>query len=644
MSTSYEYAHSHTYEYQGQTLVLEPIAILKVDDTHPFPSDQGLNLVQIAELGDLAVTLAINLLVKLGNLLDIGAVPQPSGQDALSAVAATVVERAGVEDKLRELDQHIRSLTGLQATVGLLARGSNAAEPDAAAQDVAKSLTGEIEQFLKWVVELLASAIGRLAGLVGTPKNIDQYATQFQTIVVPDVISTWSSDDEFGRMRVAGPNPLVIERVREALPGNFPVLDANYRRVMGEDDSIAQAIEQQRLYLTNYAALEVMTNGKVPEQKYITAPLALFAIPKGTTGQVLPQPVAIQCYQQPSNTNPIFHPFDGDAWVQAKVHVQVADGNYHELISHLGLTHLLIEPFVVSSFRKLPSKHPLLTLLLPHFQGTLFINNAAVTSLIDPGGIVDRLLAGEITSDWRVTTNALGNLDFDAWMLPNELRARGVDSSELPLAYPYRDDALAVWGAIEQWTHDYLALFYDNDRAVADDSALQAWVSDLASLEGGGIRGLGQTRDNVLGIYTFDYLVSVITMVIFTGSAQHAAVNFPQASIMSYTPAMPLAAFAEPPHRTSGVDSTLLETLPPLQQGLLQLLVGQGLGGVYFTRLGDYNRHQLLPYFKLPSVARALGTFQANLAQVEREIGQRNLKRPAYTQLLPSRIPQSINI
>ena len=643
MATKYQYVHSHTYEYQGQTLVLEPIAILKVDDANPFPSDQGLNLVQITELADLVLTLATNILVKLGNLINIGAVPSDSGPPGIVGALGEMVERAGVEMKIGELDKHIQTLTRLQVDVSALAQKAKS-ESDSESMDTADTLARELGQFFKWLLELLASLIGRAAGLVGTAKHVEQYAAQFQTIVVPDVISTWSSDDEFGRMRVAGPNPLMIQRVRDALPTNFPVTNDDYQRVMGPSDSIAAAIAEQRLYLADYAALAGMTNGKLPQQKYVTAPLALFAIPKGTTGQVLPRPVAIQCSQHPSNQNPIFYPFHGDAWEQAKVHVQVADGNYHELVSHLGLTHLLIEPFVVSSFRKLPSTHPVLELLNPHFQGTLFINNAAITSLIDPGGIVDRLLGGDIESDWKVTTNALANLDFDAWMLPNELRARGVDSSALPLLYPYRDDALSVWGAIEQWVHDYLAIFYDDDQAVADDKALQAWVADLTSSAGGCIRGLGQTRSEVLGIYTFEYLVSVITMVIFTASAQHAAVNFPQAGIMSYSPSMPLAAYTEPPTRTSGVDSTMLETLPPLQQALVQLLVGQGLGGVYFTRLGDYNRHQLLPYFKRPPVAHALETFQANLARVEREIGQRNFKRPAYTPLLPSRIPQSINI
>ena len=144
----------------------------------------------------------------------------------------------------------------------------------------------------------------------------------------------------------------------------------------------------------------------------------------------------------------------------------------------------------------------------------------------------------------------------------------------------------------------------------------------------------------------FGYLVEVVTMVIFTGSAQHASVNFPQHSIMSYTPAMPLATYAPPPTQVSGElpANTELAHLPPLQMGLLQLLVGQLLGGIYFTRLGEYDRHQREPWFADPRVSEPLAAFQANLARVEQEIGARNLARPVYEVLLPSRIPQSINI
>src|SRR5207237_10363668 len=75
------------------------------------------------------------------------------------------------------------------------------------------------------------------------------------------------------------------------------------------------------------------------------APLALFALPQG--GKSL-APVAIQCSPVPGDGNPIFTPQDGYNWLIAKTTVQIADGNFHEAVSHLGRTHLFIEPFVLA--------------------------------------------------------------------------------------------------------------------------------------------------------------------------------------------------------------------------------------------------------------------------------------------------------
>ena len=40
-------------------------------------------------------------------------------------------------------------------------------------------------------------------------------------------------------------------------------------------------------------------------------------------------------------------------------------------VSHLGRTHLFIEPFVIATERQLGENHPLRLLLRPHFEGTL---------------------------------------------------------------------------------------------------------------------------------------------------------------------------------------------------------------------------------------------------------------------------------
>lgn len=49
----------------------------------------------------------------------------------------------------------------------------------------------------------------------------------------------------------------------------------------------------------------------------------------------------------------------------------------HEVVSHLGNTHVVLEGPVVAMNRQLPKEHPIYALLQPHLEGTAFINWAA---------------------------------------------------------------------------------------------------------------------------------------------------------------------------------------------------------------------------------------------------------------------------
>ena len=64
------------------------------------------------------------------------------------------------------------------------------------------------------------------------------------------------------------------------------------------------------------------------------------------------------------------------------------------------------------------------------------------------------------------------------------------------------------------------------------------------------------------------------------------------------------------------------------------------LGSIYYTRLGDYGDH----YFTGPVIQSHLAKFQQELIKIEEEINERNKTRTPYEFLLPSKIPQSINI
>ncbi|MFY0577743.1 lipoxygenase family protein [Cystobacter fuscus] len=191
------------------------------------------------------------------------------------------------------------------------------------------------------------------------------------------------------------------------------------------------------------------------------------------------RPLSIQIGQDASS--PVFYPDGGLAWTLAKTCVNIADGNYHELISHLGLTHLLTEPFVLATERQLDPQHPLYVLLTPHFAGTLFINYSAATSLITPGGPVDKLLAGTIDSSNQVAANAVKAVRYNESFFPEKLARQGIGSPEELPDYPYRDDALALWKAIHEWVSDYTALYYSGEADVVGDYELQAWVQELVS-------------------------------------------------------------------------------------------------------------------------------------------------------------------
>lgn len=471
----------------------------------------------------------------------------------------------------------------------------------------------------------------------GHVSHIKEYERLVPKMTLPPIAQTYESDDVFAYMRVAGFNPLVIERI--ASPGDrFPVTNDQYQAVMGSEDSLSAAGQEGRLYLADYALLDGAISGTFPHaQKYVYAPLALFAVPRGTEPNRMLRPIAIQAGQNPQ-VHPLITPRSGHyAWLFAKTIVQIADATLHEPVAHLARTHLFVGSFILPTHRQLLPSHPLSLLLRPHFEGTLAINDAAQRVLIARGGGVDRLTGATIDNSRVLAVKGLQSYRFDAAMLPIQLKQRGVDDPNLLPVYPYRDDALLVWDAIQDWVSDYLRLYYPDDAAVQADAALQGWAAEAQAYDGGRVIGFGQAG----GIQTCDYLVDAITLIIFTASAQHAAVNFPQKDLMMYAPALPLAGYMPASTLQGEVsEQDYLQLLPPLDQAQRQLNLLYLLGSMYYNTLGTYPQN----HFTDARVRPLLRSFQAKLNQIEATIQQRNQERPAYEYLLPSRIPQSINI
>jgi arachidonate 15-lipoxygenase len=263
---------------------------------------------------------------------------------------------------------------------------------------------------------------------------------------------------------------------------------------------------------------------------------------------------------------------------------------------------------------------------------------------------VDKLLLPTIGGCIQLTGKAVQGLDFNASMFPKQLAARGVDGDTLA-AYPYRDDGRLVWAAIERWVRSYVEHCYASNDAVAADGELQAFVRQVGQYQaadaagravGGGIKGVGEDGGQVA---TREYLVQMITQIVWNGSAQHAAVNFPQAGPMVYAPAFPLTLMKAMPAGRRCEEADYLAMLPHERPTRIQLFILELLGGVHHTKLGHYPGGPLdTSHFGPGALAALEKAFRQDLAGIESTIQDRNRTRLDYPYLLPSQIPQSINI
>lgn len=494
-------------------------------------------------------------------------------------------------------------------------------------QDGRKGLRG-----IRQLVEEALQFTGRIGADARTAESLDEYSELFHTIGLPPISKNYSEDRMFARMRVAGPNSVMLQAI-DSLDERFPVTNEHFKQAQ-PDDSLTAAFAEGRMFLADYAALDNIVCGSFPDgPKYVYAPLALFVVQK-LTGDLMP--IAIQAKQIPGPKNPIFTPAHGNNWLIAKTIVEIADGNIHEAVTHLGRTHLFVEPFVVSTFRQLAGIHPVARLLVPHFEGTMAINEAAWKHLVANKGAVDKLCAGTIAETRRLTAEGVQSFKIDEAMLPKMFAARGTDNVDRLPDYPYRDDSILYWKAIRNWTNSYLRTFYETDADVVNDVEIQAWQREIAAQDGGRLNGFHPE-----GMHSIDYLADVVTLVIHTSSVQHAAVNFPQFDLMSYVPNMPLAGYAPAPESTTGAtEQDYLKMLPPMDMAELQMNLGHLLGTVHYTCLGQYSHG----YFHDRQTEEPLKTFQRDIETIGTTIADRNTKREPYEFLVPNGIPQSINI
>ena len=467
--------------------------------------------------------------------------------------------------------------------------------------------------------------------------ELQDYEDFFPVLSKPGVIKTYETDDSFVEQRLCGVNPMVLCKIKQ-MPSHFPFTIEDLQKKFGPSLKLQQEFDNGNLYLADYTKLSFVQGGTYERgKKYLPKPLAFFCWRSSgfsDRGQLVP--VAIQISPQTGQKSPIITPFDNPLiWFYAKLCVQIADANHHEMSSHLCRTHFVMEPFAIVTARQLAQNHPLGLLLRPHFQFMLANNDLARQRLVNRGGYVDELLAGTLQESLQIVTDAYKEWSLEQFALPTELKNRGMDDVKSLPHYPYRDDGVLVWNVIKKFVSNYLNLYYRTPEDLNNDYELQDWATELVSPEGARVKGV------TTPIQTVEQLVDITTAIIFTCGPQHASVNYPQYEYMTFMPNMPLAAYHQITEDGSLPDQkSLISLLPPTKRTADQLTILYVLSAYRYDRLGYYDNP-----FEDPQAEALLKQFQQDLNEVERKIELNNKSRLVkYSYLKPRLVPNSISV
>ncbi|XP_076360034.1 allene oxide synthase-lipoxygenase protein-like isoform X1 [Tachypleus tridentatus] len=467
-------------------------------------------------------------------------------------------------------------------------------------------------------------------------KSLDDLRTVYRlNLEEPECVKYWTEDRWFGLQRVQGANSVLISLCKE-IPSKLGVEDGMLEPFL-EGLTLEEAIAAKRVFLVD---LEILKDLPCKNARRIVSPIALFFL--NEKKELMP--IAIQLFQDKANDNPVFLPSDPQyTWLLAKIFYNNADATYHQSCTHLGFTHLLMEGVVVCTHRNMSPSHPLFKLMAPHFLYLLAINARGLQKLINENGWVDLTM----------TVGRCGMFDlikrgFKQWrmnvhgIIPNDFKAREVDDPNVLPNYPYRDDAVAIYKAINNYVTNVVQFYYDSSEKVINDEELQCWRDELVlSRDEGGVGLMGVPGEN--GKFTtVDQVIDVVSVIISICSIGHASANFQQYAEYGFPPNYPGIVCGEIPRdKKPRTLKDVLKTLPNKEITLDIMVITKLLSARGTKSLGDFE----VKYLYHPACFKAAEEFCAELKIISAKIKARNQTMDfPYPWLDPEIVPNSISI
>ncbi|KAL7888997.1 hypothetical protein AOLI_G00039710 [Acnodon oligacanthus] len=256
--------------------------------------------------------------------------------------------------------------------------------------------------------------------------------------------------------------------------------------------------------------------------------------------------------------------------------------------------------------------------------------------LISETGLFTQFTALGMESMMTFLTRASSSLTYSSLCIPDDIKQRGLE--KIPNYY-YRDDGLELWNIIFKFVSGFVSHYY-SDQEVQADKELQAWLTEV--------------RENSLlehseagfpkSFCTIKELAKFVTMVIFTVSGQHVAVNNSQFDFGGFMPNFPSSLRCPPPRQKGETTrDSLLETLPDISTTV------NAMAAVYLLSRESSDRYPLGHYpeelFSEEVPLKLITQFKKDLQDLEKKIDSRNEKLDLpYTYLNPRNVENSVSI
>ncbi|KAF6731490.1 Arachidonate 5-lipoxygenase [Oryzias melastigma] len=451
------------------------------------------------------------------------------------------------------------------------------------------------------------------------------------------VMEHWKEDFMFGYQFLNGCNPVLIRKCHK-LPDKFPVTNEMVSVSLERELTLEQEMEAGNIYIVDFELLDGISANKTDPctLQYLAAPICLLY--KNNQKKIMP--IAIQLGQDPKE-NPIFLPTDSQYdWLLAKIWVRSSDFQIHQTVTHLLKTHLMTEVFGIAMFRQLPAVHPVYKLLIPHIRFTIAINTKAREQLICECGIFDKANATGGGGHVQLVQKAMKTLTYKSLCFPEMIKSRDLESVEELPTYFYRDDGYKVWEATKNFVADVVSIYYGCDERVQEDEEIQAFIKDVCSF---GMQDFDHC-EFPKSVKTCEELIEYLTVVVFTASSQHAAVNFGQYDWCSWIPNAP-PTMRKPPPNEKGLANVnlIIDTLPDRGRSSWHL------GAVW--ALSQFQENELYlgmypdEHFIEKPVKQAMEKFRKELTEISSFIKKRNEgKKLPYAYLSPDKIPNSVAV